>query len=186
MKIDLKSLIAIQEEVDGVVAEKSAERIPSEKIILAFNIEFFEYFNEIGIWKWWKHSHQIKRDRVLDELADCFAFFLKLVGNFKVSRGEGYMNWVGLLEEDIEKALEAYSAFCEEEGWTDNDAVINLITVVGAENESEELRSMPTMDRFILAIFLATKIFKGITWEEITDAYKKKSAENIERQKRNY
>ena len=39
----------------------------------------FEYFNAVGIWKWWKHSHKINREKILDELADCFAFFLSLV-----------------------------------------------------------------------------------------------------------
>ena len=76
MNIKLMDLIAIQQEVNEKVMEKLDTSIMGDQFILAFNVELFEYFNAVGIWKWWKHNHVLDKEKVLDELADCFAFFL--------------------------------------------------------------------------------------------------------------
>ena len=50
----------------------------------------FEYINAIGLWKWWK-SHKIDRERrILDELADCFAFFLSVL-ELEEKKGEDFI-----------------------------------------------------------------------------------------------
>ena len=54
---------------------------------------------------------------------------------------------------------------------------------VGTDNE---VKGVVTVERFAIAIFIATVLFEGITWDEITQAYKEKSAVNIKRQEENY
>lgn len=66
----------------------------------------------------------------------------------------------------------------------DRDLVINdLILYVGTDNEIEGIL---TIERFAIAIFIATLLFDGITWDEITEAYKKKSQVNVDRQVEGY
>ncbi len=79
MRINIKELIPIQKEVDEKVVERLGREPGMEERILALNVELFEYFNAVGTWKWWKHNHVIDREKILDELADCFAFFLSMI-----------------------------------------------------------------------------------------------------------
>jgi hypothetical protein len=54
---------------------------------------------------------------------------------------------------------------------------------VGTDNET---KGILTVERFAIAIFIAMLLFDGITWGEITAAYREKSAVNIERQVNGY
>lgn len=185
MEIKFQELLAIQKEVDEVIKEK-AYVPPSSEIILAFNVEFFELINEIGIWKWWKHSHVPKRDRVLDELADCFAFYFKLINVFE--KEENYQEIFDSIEEEVNKVYKTYEGFFYEDENQDDvlEKMKNLIIWIGSNNEEEETRKVGTTERFAFAIYAVKTILPDVTWEEIVDAYKKKSAINIERQRNNY
>lgn len=184
MNINVQELIDIQRSVNAKVREKMDRAIEADEFLLAFNVELFEYFNAIGTWKWWKHSHEINREKILDELADCFAFFLSAID---------IENEVSLLRDekeiivDIESDLmEIFAALTQNFKQTDldRDLVINdLILYVGTDNEIEGIL---TIERFAIAIFIATLLFDGITWDEITEAYKKKSQVNVDRQVEGY
>lgn len=181
--IKLADLLKIQAEVDAVVGQKAPD-VRMEEMILAFNVEFFEFINEVGIWKWWKHSHVPNRARILDELADCFAFFLKMANAYfalsdpKISIEE--------MEQQISQTIAHYHNFLEEKGSGTLDRVKTLSILFGAENELEDAVSTTTLDRISIAIYIAWLLFEDATWDDITDAYKLKSQENIDRQKRNY
>ena len=86
MKINLRELVDIQKKVDERIKENWNRPVDAEGLILAFNVELFEYFNAIGIWKWWKNNHKIDRFRILDELSDLFAFYISLM-NLKIEVG---------------------------------------------------------------------------------------------------
>ena len=184
MKAQIQDLIGIQQEVNAKVKEKATEPITNEQFILAFNIELFEYFNAIGLWKWWKHSHKVDRVKVLDELADCFAFFLSLVDNqneyTKAETGEDIIEKV---ENEINFYLDALEKHAFETDFTKEEILIDLITYVGTDNEAQGIY---TTERFAIAIFIAIILFEGITWDEIIAAYKLKSDVNIQRQVENY
>jgi dimeric dUTPase (all-alpha-NTP-PPase superfamily) len=75
----LEELLETQRKVNEVVGLKLKNSPTQEDYALAMHVEVFEFFNEIGTWKWWKHSHLPKKDRVLDELADVIAFFLSYI-----------------------------------------------------------------------------------------------------------
>ena len=186
MKINIRELITIQQEVNRKIKEKASDAITNEQFILAFNIELFEYFNAIGIWKWWKHSHEIKKERVLDELADCFAFFLSLLDNqIELDSGkEEGDSIIDKVEKEIQHYLGVLDGFRTDTDLTVNEIVTDLITYIVTDNESEN--SIFTVERFAVAIFIGITLFPGITWEEITKAYKEKSAVNIQRQVDNY
>lgn len=175
MEIKLIDLLPIQEEVNKKVREKIDRELGAEDFILAFNVEYFEFLNEIGTWKWWKHNHKINKERILDELADLYAFFLSLM--------------LSLTEEQVvefEKELTRVSnQVVESTDKNDKMEIINgLITVVGTDNEAEH--AIQTVNRFGIAIGIARILFDGITYEEIIHAYKEKSKVNIERQTKNY
>ena len=184
MKANIKELIAIQQEVNNKIREKLDQELSSEQYILAFNIELFEYFNAVGIWKWWKHSHKINQEKILDELADCFAFFLSLLDLQNEIR---LHNEQKEIIEDIENEINHYLTLLNEQIAKTEESKVevikDLILYVGTDNEVE---GVYTVERFSIAIFIATLLFAGITWDEITQAYKKKSEVNIQRQVENY
>ena len=172
MEIKLAHLLDLQKKVNEKVREKMDRDVFVEEFILAFNVEYFEFMNEIGVWKWWKHSHEINREKVLDELADLYAFFLSILLASK-----------DIDVEEFEKELtrisnEVYAA--KDEPYT----IQNLILIVGTDNESDT--PVRTVNRFGIAIGISRLLFDGITYEEITEAYEKKSQVNIDRQNENY
>ena len=183
MLVNIQELMDIQRNVNLKVMEKLDDPITGEQFILAFNVELFEYFNAIGTWKWWKHSHVINREKVLDELADCFAFFLSAIDvESELAKIAGNDDFIEQVEAEINsymESLESYEDAMENVNKTTND----LITYIGTDNE---VQGTVTVERFAIAIFIATILFEGITWDEITAAYKLKSAENIARQERDY
>jgi hypothetical protein len=49
LDIKLLELLPIQKEVNKVVIERLGRDIAPEEFILALNIEFFEFFNRVGV-----------------------------------------------------------------------------------------------------------------------------------------
>lgn len=50
--VKLTDLIEVQRTVNSIIKEKLEKPVTNKEFILAFNVELFEYFNAIGIWKW--------------------------------------------------------------------------------------------------------------------------------------
>ena len=192
MEIKLKHLLDLQKKVNDKVLEKMDRDIFVEEFILAFNVEYFEFMNEIGVWKWWKHSHEINRERILDELADLYAFFLSILITSKDNLLKEFENKYITLEEfeerdiKIEEIEEELTRISSEVYATKDQpyAIENLMLVIGTDNESDT--PVRTVNRFGVAIGIARILFDGITYEEITEAYEKKSQVNIDRQNENY
>lgn len=183
MEIKIMELMDIQRNVNKKVMEKLETPIMGDQFILAFNVELFEYFNAIGTWKWWKHSHTINKEKVLDELADCFAFFLSAIDvEASLAVLEDVFTFIQDVEDDMNEVFKTLSGYKPETDAT-NQAINELITYIGTDNESA---GVATVERFTMAIFIATLLFDDITWDELTDAYKKKSEVNIQRQVENY
>ena len=186
MRIKIGEMLKTQEEVNKVLGEKLPRLPNGGDYILAFNIEFFEFINEVGVWKWWKHSHVPNKERILDELADCFAFFLSLINLSALSEEEEkdqelFKYSTSKRLQDIFESLTALEH--ENEEMSTEMILQNLITYVGTDNETE---GVDTMTRMAIAIYIATLVFPEITWEDIVSAYNKKSETNINRQKENY
>lgn len=184
MKANIIELIKIQQEVNKKVNEKLQEAPEGDDYLLAFNTELFEYFNTIGTWKWWKHNHEINRENVLDELADCFAFFLSVIDyENELALFSGREDFLENVQDDINSLLGTLTAHQEEHKYEVYEIINDLIKYIGTDNEIEPII---TVQRFAIAIFISMLLFEGITWEEITDAYRKKSKVNIQRQVENY
>ena len=166
MKTDFKSLEPIQKEVNEIVNARLIENkmaLPVQMdYLVAMHVEFFEFINAVGTFKFWKHSHNPDKERVLDELADIIAFYLSI--------GEIDNNADAVITE-TEEELKEYST-------------ISIIRSVSAAIQTGE----ETANDLIL-MGIAVEIARrevGANWEEIAEAYKKKSAENIRRQKEGY
>ena len=184
MNANILELMDIQREVNLKVREKAADPISEDQFLLAFNVELFEYFNAVGTWKWWKHSHTINREKILDELADCFAFFLSIIdveNEAAVERDEP--NFVEQVEYEINDILDILVQNLKNTSQDPFEIITDLILYVGTDNET---KGILTVERFAIAIFIAMLLFDGITWGEITAAYREKSAVNIERQVNGY
>ena len=182
IEIKIKDLLELQKQVNNKIAEKAPEKPIAEQYILAFNVEFFEYINAIGLWKWWKHSHKIDRERILDELADCFAFYLSLMQLEEEVKG---IEIIDTFEIEMNDFLNTLRKWREESGMEDNkSAIIEMITFVASSNELGQ--DIVTIQRFTIAVFLAELLFEGITWDEMVEAFRKKSMVNIQRQENNY
>ncbi|MFW5889541.1 MAG: dUTP diphosphatase [Bacillota bacterium] len=180
MYYDIKELLPIQREVNEKVREKLDAPVEFDQFMVAFNVELFEFFNEVGVWKWWKHSHKLNKENILDELADCFAFFLSAVDvQDQLARED--------VADEVQTALnelsEIHTNYRNDSDHDSTDMIIDLIKYVGTDNEVE---GVLMVERFAIAIFIVRLLFSDITWEEIADAYRKKSEVNIQRQVENY
>jgi dimeric dUTPase (all-alpha-NTP-PPase superfamily) len=62
----------------GMDAEEFVSVPMMDKRVFAFKVEFGEFCNEVGFFKYWKQSHVLQREKVLEELADCIHFLLAI------------------------------------------------------------------------------------------------------------
>jgi len=184
MQINIQELMDIQRDVNAKVREKMDRAIEADEFLLAFNVELFEYFNAVGTWKWWKHSHTINREKILDELADCFAFFLSAIDvENEVSLLRDEKDIVADIDGQLNEIFGDLTSALKTTDVDRTDVINDLILYIGTDNEID---GVLTVERFAIAIFIATLLFDGITWNEITEAYKIKSDVNIQRQVENY
>lgn len=159
---ELIKLQELQREVDSHM-----ETWQREKIITALSEEFHEWYNAIGFFKIWK-KHKTSIEKQLDELADCLAFALSLLNDddriFRFTRCEFVMNrnneqHIKLMRNEIEHG-ELFSK-----------RVHNTVYKQSVEFSIE----------LILNIAMIYYSF-----EDLFEAYKKKSLVNIQRQKEGY
>ena len=159
---ELIKLQELQREVDSHM-----ETWQREKIITALSEEFHEWYNAIGFFKIWK-KHKTSIEKQLDELADCLAFALSLLNDddriFRFTRCEFVMNrnneqHIKLMKNEIEHG-ELFSK-----------RVHNTVYKQSVEFSIE----------LILNIAMIYYSF-----EDLFEAYKKKSLVNIQRQKEGY
>lgn len=159
---ELIELQELQREVDSHM-----EKWQREKIITALSEEFHEWYNAIGFFKIWK-KHKTSVEKQLDELADCLAFALSLLNDgdrvFSFARCEFVMNrnneqHIKLMRNEIEH------------GKLFSKRVHNTVYEQSVEFSIE----------LILNIAMIYYSF-----DELFEAYKKKSLVNIQRQKEGY
>ena len=159
---NLRDLQLIQYEVD-----KHMEVWEREKIITALSEEFHKWYNAIGFFKIWK-KHKTPVEKQLDELADCLAFALSLLNDdekhFEIDRCATVLNrnneqHIKLMRNEIEHG-ELFSK-----------RVHNTVYK----------QSVGFSIELILNIAMIYYSF-----EDLFEAYKKKSLVNIQRQKEGY
>jgi dimeric dUTPase (all-alpha-NTP-PPase superfamily) len=161
----LEDLLKTQSEVRDEVMKKLKTPPTKEDHTLAMHIELFELFNEIGTWKWWKHSHIVKKDRILDELADVIAFFLSYMLLLEPTKQAQVALW---MDDNFDQFM---------------DPEVDVIRYVS--ESITEGQPMPPMVLMIAALAATIKTL-NCEWTEIVYAYNRKSEVNIERQKNNY
>lgn len=166
---DFFGLVSVQKGVNRVVNKRLAmndmEFPEPIEYLLAMQVEFFEFLNELGTWKWWKQSQKLNKEKVLDELADIIAFFLSA----QIATGNGGTTLDAIMEE-IFKDLESYEP---------KDIILNVAASI------QDGLPQPSIVLMGIATLLTHKIL-NVTWEEISEAYMKKSQVNIDRQNENY
>lgn len=182
----LLSLLATQKEVNKVVGEKIGKAPTVEQYILAYNVELFEFINAVGIWKWWKHNHKVDRAKILDELADCYAFMLSAV----LTQPEEIKkdDEVKKPREELLQSIKFFYDQLVQDIPTKREEMIaeakDAILFIGMSSELEQpINSVRT---FASANLIAYLVLEDLTFEEVVAAYNKKSEENINRQKNNY
>lgn len=160
----MKECFELQKQVDIQIEEKIgvlfSTTIGDRKI--AFGVELCELANEIGFFKYWKTSHKLDYDRIKDEWADCFAFLNSLA----ITYG---------LEDEIIK---------------DFDMLTYSVNQPNVSTSFKQLQFNKLYDATdILSAYV--DLFKigykvGFKKEELIEAYKVKSAENIRRAQEGY
>lgn len=169
MKVNFTDLKITQAEVNKAVTDRllalGKDRPQGVDYLVAMHVEFFEFINAVGIFKFWKHNHVPDKARVLDELADVMAFFLSI----EAAEREDDLK-IDLMLEEAEETLKDYETI----------AIIRAVSA--AIQIGEELSDVILMG---VALEVARRTVDA-TWEEMQDAYKKKSEENIRRQKEGY
>ena len=158
----LIELQTVQRDVDSHM--KTWQR---NKIITALSEEFHEWYNAVGFFKIWK-KHKTPIEKQLDELADCLAFALSLLNDdekhFEIDRCKIVLNrnteqHIRLMRNEIEHG-ELFSK-----------RVHNTVYK----------QSVGFSIELILNIAMIYYSF-----DELFEAYKKKSLVNIQRQKEGY
>lgn len=159
---NLRDLQLIQSEVDSHM-----ETWQREKIITALSEEFHEWYNAIGFFKIWK-KHKTPVEKQLDELADCLAFALSLLNDdekhFEIDRCNIVLN----------RNTERH------------------IRLMRNEIEHDELFSKRVHNTvYKQSVGFSIELILNIamiyySFDELFEAYKKKSLVNIQRQKEGY
>lgn len=159
---ELIELQELQREVDSHM-----ETWERDKIITALSEEFHEWYNAIGFFKIWK-KHKTPVENQLDELADCLAFALSLLNdNCRVFEQD---RWDVVLNRNNEQHIKLMRNEIEH-GKLFSKRVHNTVYEQSIEFSIE----------LILNIAMIYYSF-----EDLFDAYKKKSLVNIQRQKEGY
>lgn len=158
----LVELQTIQHEVDSHM-----ETWQRDKIITALSEEFHEWYNAIGFFKIWK-KHKTPVEKQLDELADCLAFALSLLNDD--CRVFGSDRWAVVLNRNNEQHIKLMRNEIEH-GELFSKRVHNTVYKQSVEFSIE----------LILNIAMIYYSF-----DELFEAYKKKSLVNIQRQKERY
>lgn len=158
----LVELQTIQHEVDSHM-----ETWQRDKIITALSEEFHEWYNAIGFFKIWK-KHKTPVEKQLDELADCLAFALSLLNDDKGFFGLDRCKTV--LDRNNEQHIKLMRNEIEH-GELFSKRVHNTVYK----------QSVGFSIELILNIAMIYYSF-----EDLFEAYKKKSLVNIQRQKEGY
>lgn len=185
----LKEMLKTQANVNEIIGKKLTTQPTASSYVLAYTVELYEFINAVGTWKWWKHSHVVSRERVLDELADCYAFLLSAMNTIPEDADSIDKEGQKIVIHPREDMINAYCTNLIEtqesiakELTTVNDLLLSL----GTQSEGGDVNPIPTILTFIIANIIADKVLENLTMEEIIAAYNKKSQENIDRQERNY
>ena len=159
---ELVKLQIIQHEVDSHM-----ETWQRDKIITALSEEFHVWYNAIGFFKIWK-KHKTPVEKQLDELADCLAFALSLLNDDK-----GFFG--------LDRCVTVLNR--------NNDQHIKLMR---NEIEHGELFSKRVHNTvYKQSVGFSIELILNIamiyySFEDLFEAYKKKSLVNIQRQKEGY
>lgn len=166
METKFSELILVQKAVNQKVSEKAKYQPEAVDYALAAQVEMFEFINQIGTWKWWKHNHQVDKVKILDELADVIAFFLSFAISF-----ENYPI------REMDAAISDYIFALKD--FPTNSILKNIASSIN--NGSSQPMTLIMAE----AVVLAMQSIEA-TWEEIENAYLSKSETNIKRQETNY
>lgn len=179
---NFSSLLSIQDEVNTEIGKKLENQPSWREYILAYNCELYEALNAIGTWKWWKHSHVIEKDRVLDEVADCFAFILSAFLSLEPETRLNLMiNFASRYVDFRHQFLDNYKDNLDQ-------LVRDLIVFVGTASELQGDEHLTSLDSFALLLIIAEIALRdeSVDWDDFIYYYKRKSKVNIKRQKENY
>lgn len=160
----LKKAYELQKEVNSCV---DATEMTQAKLLDAFVVEVFEFWNTLETFKWWKKNKNKSRELALEELADAFAFAILLDAYYFDNES------LNIVKEDdygeiSRKEVEEYKNMLEQ-----SEGIFKVIT-----NDCVSGRYAT-----LLILMLADIYF---TLDELFEAHAKKSQVNIERQKNNY
>lgn len=179
---NFSSLLSIQDEVNTEIGKKLENQPSWREYILAYNCELYEALNAIGTWKWWKHSHVIEKDRVLDEVADCFAFILSA---FLSLEPETRLN---LMINFASRYVDFRHQFLDDYKDNLDQLVRDLIVFIGTASELQGDEHLTSLDSFALLLIITEIALRdeSVDWDDFIYYYKRKSKVNIKRQKENY
>lgn len=180
IKMDLLKMLAAQKQLDTyIIKMKGLEGIDLvQNTVVALDIELSEMANEKRWFKHWSNNRLKPKDGLLDEIADCLHFYFSLAIQ---------MEWIDQLvcanqNKDVITLDNASEVFLSikrsllDAFDTTNDFVSEYY---------KESFSINFSDSFVLFMKFATK-FCGYSYENLEDAYFKKHAINISRQKEGY
>lgn len=159
---ELQKLQVLQRDVDSHM--KVWER---KKITTALSEEFLEWYNAIGFFKNWK-KHKTPVEKQLDELADCLAFALALLNDDKKHF-------------ELDRCITVLNR--------NNEQHIKLMRneIEYGELFSKRVHNTVYKQPVGFAIELILNIAMiYYSFDELFEAYKKKSLVNIQRQKEGY
>ncbi len=179
----LTRMTNLQKEVNDVISEKQARQPQVDDYLMAYNCELYEALNEMKVWKWWKHSYELDRENILDEVADCFAFILCY---FLVIPEEERHNAIESFSKRFFNLREQLKTNQTEENLTDDDMVVSLIRIIGSASELQGEDHVSTLDSFVLLLIITEYLLDDINWDVFEEYYNKKSGVNVDRQKQNY
>lgn len=164
----MEDMLKVQKKVDGDISRKIEMSFKDTLHLrnIAFKVELSELANEVGFFKYWKVSHNMVKERVLDEWGDCLAFLNSIV----ISQGyEDYV--ISYYDKRLEKDIES-TTFIRQ------DWLFRMM------NKND----MDSIDNILSQYFYLYMFGKnlGYSIDEMNSAYNTKSVVNMVRAKEGY
>jgi dimeric dUTPase (all-alpha-NTP-PPase superfamily) len=91
---------------------KSGKEITREQIlkdkIQALQSEVNEFSDELGLYKYWKQNHKVDGERILEEFADIFFFWLSIANELNYTDRDLHQAYMKKWQENIERQKNNY------------------------------------------------------------------------------
>lgn len=170
-----------QQLLDMKIQGRSQEQMSIKQTLIALLVEVGEMANEIRSFKQWSADQQPRRDKALEEWADCLHFIASIGLKLEIT-GEEVQQRFNEIEDDLTILVAALGRIDRKDNL--NKLIFDLFQFgpkILFMNERNRFEYFAFLDQLLMVGMIL-----GFDFEQLEDAYHKKNAKNLIRQETGY